>query len=182
MYAEWMLAPSGYYVGLLKIGNKYCYASGRTTRLLERNMKFAAYHNEGVSARQVHLAYKRSESIDTSKVSKMFYSKYIKAKGDSNKKVTVTKTHTIKEQKPMVEHITEIDRATGELVVYKLIEVSRFKLRKREDHDELVREIRAKEIASQPFVPGTDVQPFGLPMKYSDECPRVVATNEIGVK
>jgi hypothetical protein len=132
MYAEWMLAPSGYYIGLLKVGNKHYYASGRTADHLERNMKFSAYQNERISASQVHLAHEKSDSIDISKASKMFYSKYIKAKEGTGTKTIVTKTHVVNEPKPVFEHITEIDKDTGELVVYKLIEVSRFKLRKTE--------------------------------------------------
>lgn len=132
MYAEWMLAPSGYYIGLLKVGNKHYYSSGRTADHLERNLKFSAYQNERISATQVHLAHEKSDSIDISKASKMFYSKYIKAREGTGTKTIVTKTHVINEPKPVFEHITEIDKTTGELVIYKLIEVNRFKLRKTE--------------------------------------------------
>lgn len=177
MYAEWMLAPSGYYVAVLKVGNKHYYASGRNADILERNIKATGYMKERISQAQIHLAQSKSEQIDLQYASKMFISKYCKAK--DGKPATVIRHNTIqKTPEPIYEHITEIDRSTGELVVYKLIEVSRFKLRKREDHNELIREMRAKEIASQPFT-GIDVQPFKHPMQYSDECPRVVMNNEV---
>ena len=128
MYAEWMLAPSGYYVALLKVGNKHYYASGRNADILERNIKTTAYLKERISQSQIHLAQNKSEQIDLQYASKMFISKYCKARdGRPN---TVIRHNTIqKTPEPIYEHVTEIDRNTGELVVYKLIEVSRFKLR-----------------------------------------------------
>lgn len=167
MYAEWMLAPSGYYVAVLKVGNKHYYASGRTSDILEKNIKATGYMKERISQSQIHLAQNRSEEIDLQYASKMFISKYCKPR--DGRPATIIRNNTLqKTPEPVYEHITEVDRATGELVVYKLIEVSRFKLRKREDHDELIREIRTKEIMTQPFTE-VDVQPFRQPMKYSSE-------------
>lgn len=131
MYAEWMLAPSGYYIALLKVGNKHYYASGRNADILERNIKSTGYLKERISQSQIHLAQSKSEQIDLQYASKMFISKYCKARDERPN--TVIRHNTIqKTPEPIYEHVTEIDKNTGELVVYKLIEVSRFKLRQTE--------------------------------------------------
>lgn len=143
MYAEWMLAPSGYYIGLLRVGNKHYYSSGRTPDHLEQNLKYSAYQNEKISASQVHLAHEKSEQIDISKASKCFMTRYVKPKPYSGlKDIKLTKTHIIAPPKPVIkqeepsseneEHIAEIDKNTGELVIYKLTEVKRFKLKNKE--------------------------------------------------
>ena len=143
MYAEWMLAPSGYYIGLLRIGNKHYYSSGRTPDHLEKNLKFSAYQNERISASQVHLAHEKSDQIDISKASASFMTKFVKPRKNTGlEDIKVTKTHIIAPPKPIIqqeepsseneEHIAEIDKSTGELVIYKLMEVKRFKLKNKE--------------------------------------------------
>lgn len=134
MYAEWMLAPSGYYIGLLRVGNKHYYSSGRTPDHLEKNLKFSAYQNERISASQVHLAHEKSEEIDISKASQCFITRYVKPRKNTGlEDIKVTKTHIVAPPKqPKEEHIAEIDKETGELVIYKLTEIQRFKLKNAE--------------------------------------------------
>lgn len=178
MFAKWMLAPSGYYIGLLVVDNCHIYASGRTSDMLEKRMKKAAYIQKRISQRQVWLEQNPSEEIDLQYASAIFKSKYCKAR-DGQPKVTVTSKKMVTEPKPIFEHITEIDKDTGELIVYKLIEVSRFKLRNRNDHKELVTEWREQELRTQPYSPSVDIQPFRQPMKYTSDCEPVAMVNKI---
>lgn len=129
MYANWMLAPSGYYIAVLEVDNCHIYASGRTVDILEKRIKQNAYLQKKISATQVHLAHEKSESIDLSFASEMFKTKFCKPRKDDDKKIIYTKNSLSVAPTPVYEHITEIDKTTGELVVYKLIEVNRFKLR-----------------------------------------------------
>lgn len=80
MYAKWALAPSGYYIGVIVFNNKHYYSHGRTVDHLEKNLKWVMYQKERVSATQVHLEQQRSEEIDLQYATKLFMTKYVKAK------------------------------------------------------------------------------------------------------
>lgn len=124
MYIKWAQAPSGFYICVVEFNNKHYYASGRTADILEKNIKRTLYMQERVSARQIHLEQSKSDEIDLTYASKMFMSKFVKAKPGA-RPVVVNKT-LIAPPKPQLEYITEQDG--NEMVIYELREVARYKL------------------------------------------------------
>ena len=131
MYAKWIKGPAGYYIAHLQVGNKNYYASGRTADICERNIKATAYAKERISQRQVHLEQSPSEELDTQFASNAFKRKFLTPK---DTKVKVTKVGTIiTTPKPQYEHVSEIDPKTGELVVYEIREIARYKMKNREN-------------------------------------------------
>jgi hypothetical protein len=140
MYAKWTMAPSGNYIGVIEFNNRHYYAYGRNADHLEKNLKSRLYQEERVPTASVHLEHEMSEAIDLQYASKMFISKFVKQKMNRqpimvNKVVMAPKEIVDKENKteqpnPNEEYIHQIDEETNELVIYKLTEVARYKLRK----------------------------------------------------
>ena len=126
MYVKWTLAPSGFYIGVVEFNNKHYYASGRTTDLLEKNMKRSLYIAERVSATQVHLEHSKSESLDLQYASRVFMSKFVKSKKGAQPAV-VNKT-IVTPPKPQVEYVCE--QHGDEMVVFEMKEVARYKVHK----------------------------------------------------
>lgn len=129
MYVDWALAPSGYYIAHAVVNNKHYYSSGRTTDQLEKNIKSNLYIKERISQAQVHLAQQKSETLEMKYASPKFMTRYVKP---SHRKtdIIVTKTKIEPAPKPQYDHVTEIDSETGELVVFELREVARYKMKK----------------------------------------------------
>lgn len=126
MYAKWALAPSGYYIGVIVFNNKHYYSHGRTVDHLEKNLKWTMYQKERVSATQVHLEQQRSEEIDLQYATKLFMTKYVKAKPNAQP-IIVNKT-LMEAPKPPVEYICE--EKDGEMIIYEMKEIQRYKLHK----------------------------------------------------
>lgn len=126
MYAKWALAPSGYYIGVIVFNNKHYYSHGRTVDHLEKNLKWVMYQKERVSATQVHLEQQRSEEIDLQYATKLFMTKYVKAKLNAQP-IVVNKT-LMEAPKPPVEYICE--EKDGEMIIYEMKEIQRYKLHK----------------------------------------------------
>lgn len=129
MYVQWALAPSGYYIAHAVVSNKHYYASGRTSDQLERNIKNTLYSKERIAFSQVHLEQQKSETLDTKFCSTMFRSKFLKPKPKAETQTVLKHGLIVTPPKPQYEHISEIDHKTGELVVFELREVARFKMR-----------------------------------------------------
>ena len=140
MYAKWTMAPSGNYIGVIEFNNRHYYAYGRNADHLEKNLKSRLYQEERVPTASVHLEHEMSEAIDLQYASKMFISKFVKVKMNRrpimvNKVVMAPKEivenqNKVEEPKENEEYIHQVDEETNELVVYKLTEVARYKLRK----------------------------------------------------
>lgn len=127
MIAQYMLAPSGFYIGLLVVDNAHLYASGRTLDVLEKNIKAAAYQQKRISQRQVKLDTKPTEELDLSYASNMFKNKFVKVK-PNRPEVVATKNKIVSAPKPQVEYLCE--RKDGEMIVYEVKEVARYKVHK----------------------------------------------------
>lgn len=140
MYAKWTMAPSGNYIGVIEFNNRHYYAYGRNADHLEKNLKSRLYQEERVPTASVHLEHEMSEAIDLQYASKMFISKFVKVKMNRrpimvNKvvmapKEVVDKENKVEQPNPNEEYIHQVDQETNELVIYKLTEVARYKLRK----------------------------------------------------
>ena len=132
MYAKWTMSPAGYFIGVVEVNNKHYYASGRTSNILERNIKATVYNKERISQSQVHLEQKPSDEIDITYASNMFKSKYVFAKNKTsnvNNEMAATKKTIYRMPTPEKQHITEIDEKTNELIVYEVVEIARYKLK-----------------------------------------------------
>lgn len=132
MYAKWTMSPAGYFIGVVEVNNKHYYASGRTSNILERNIKATVYNKERISQSQVHLEQKPSDEIDITYASNMFKAKYVYPKNktnNANNQMAATKNTIYKKPTPEKQHITEIDEKTNELIVYEVVEIARYKLK-----------------------------------------------------
>lgn len=127
MYAKWALAPSGFYIGVVLFNNKHYYSYGRTADHLESNIKTRLYQEEHVSQTQVHLEQQRSESIDLTYASKIFMTRYVKARPNAQPAI-INKT-LMPAPKPPVEYICE--EKDGEMIVYEVKEIERYKLHRK---------------------------------------------------
>lgn len=140
MYAKWTMAPSGNYIGVIEFNNRHYYAYGRNADHLEKNLKSRLYQEERVPTSSVHLEHEMSEAIDLQYASKMFISKFVKVKMNRRPimvnrvimapKEVVEETNKVEQPNTNEEYIHQVDEETNELVVYKLTEVARYKLRK----------------------------------------------------
>lgn len=132
MYAKWTMSPAGYFIGVVEVNNKHYYASGRTSNILEKNIKATVYNKERISQSQVHLEQNPSDEIDITYASNMFKAKYVYPKNktnNANNQMAATKKTIYRIPKPEKQHITEIDKKTNELIVYEVVEIARYKLK-----------------------------------------------------
>lgn len=127
MYVKWTIAPSGFCIGVANVNNKHYYSYGRNTDHLEKNMKVRLYQKEHISQTQVHLEQQMSPEIDLQWAKKIFVSKYVKAK--PNAQPAVIKNTIMQAPKPPVEYTCE--EKDGEMIVYELKEITRYKIHKR---------------------------------------------------
>ena len=149
MYAKWMRAPSGYYIGVIEFNNGHYYSHGRTADHLETNLKFHMYQKCRISQSQVHLEQSPSESIDLQYAHPKFISAYVKPKANKGtNEPVIIKNKIVQPPKMELEHISEIDKNTGELVIYELKEIARYKMRKQEEIKE-----EKKTIIPTPLMP-----------------------------
>jgi hypothetical protein len=152
MYAKWALAPSGFYIAVVEFNNKHYYSYGRTPDHLEKNIATRMYQTERVSTSQVHLEQNRSDQIDLKWASKMFMSKYVRAK--TNAQPAVIKNVLMSAPKPPVEYICE--EKDGEMIVYEMKEVARYKMHKSKDVE--ARVIQAEEYIPNGTIINTEVE------------------------
>lgn len=156
MYAKWTRLPGGNYIGVIEINNRHYYAHGRTADHLEKNLKHTVYQRERIPASQIWLEQQKSDSIDLRWATKIFLGKFCKA-SDMNPrehtreiKKTTPKTPTPKSDSL---HISEFDKKTGELVIYEMREVARYKMKPRKtfEVEELKPTIDQVSIEPQPI-------------------------------
>lgn len=126
MYVKWTIAPSGFCIGVANVNNKHYYSYGRNADHLEKNIKTRLYQKEHISQTQVHLEQQMSPEIDLQYAEKIFVSKYVKAK--PNAQPAVVKNTIIQAPKPPVEYLCE--QKDGEMIVYEVKEVARYKVHK----------------------------------------------------
>lgn len=141
MYAKWTLAPSGFYIGVVVFNNKHYYSYGRTANHLEKNIATRLYQEERVSTSQVHLEQKMSDEIDLQYATKVFMTRYVRAK--PNAQPAIVKNILMAAPKPPVEYICE--EKNGEMIVYEVKEVARYKM-----HNQNKTVLPAQEIIELP--------------------------------
>ena len=153
MYAKWTLAPSGFYIGVVVFNNKHYYSYGRTANHLESNIKTRLYQMERVSQTQVHLEQQMSDEIDLTYATNIFKSKYVKAR--PNAQPVVANNKLMSALKPPVEYLCE--QKDGEMIVYEVKEVARYKVHK-------IPAIKMPDInvVAKP-------NPFVVPVSYSND-------------
>ena len=153
MYVKWTIAPSGFCIGVAEINNKHYYSYGRTADHLEKNIKTRLYQKEHISQTQVHLEQQMSPEIDLRWAEKIFITKYVKAK--TNAQPVFVKNTIMQAPKPQVEYICE--EKNGEMVVYEMKEVARYKVHK-------IPEIKMPDInvVAKP-------NPFVVPVNYDND-------------
>lgn len=136
-------APSHKWVGMCEYNGGHVFSSGSTMDELVKHMKGMMYLTGKVSARQLVLDSKQHTTDDFANkyscfMSPMFFGKFWKDKSGKEKE---PETHPVVnavvaplKAPSAYEHITEIK--DNELVVYKLVEVARYKLRSTKTNEE----------------------------------------------
>lgn len=125
-------APSGNWVGVVEYQGGHIFSAGRTLDDLLKRMKNNVYTTTKgqVSNRQVYIDTKQHDTYEFEKLykvfmSNMFVSKFWRAKGKEQEPETHVVTAPLKAPSSY-EYITDMDG--DEMVVYKLVEVARYKL------------------------------------------------------
>lgn len=126
MYVKWTIAPSGFCIGVAEFNNKHYYCYGRNSNHLEKNIKTRLYQKEHISTTQVHLEHERSDEIDLQYADPKFITRFVRPK--PNAQPVMIGKKIMAEPKPQVEYICE--EHDGEMVVYEMKEVARYKVHK----------------------------------------------------
>ena len=153
MYVKWTIAPSGFCIGVVEFNNKHYYCYGRNSNHLEKNIKMRLYQKEHISTTQVHLEHERSDEIDLQYADPKFITRFVRPK--PNAQPVVIGKKVMAEPKPQVEYICE--KHDGEMVVYEMKEVARYKMHKRP-------EIKMPDISVV-----AKQNPFVVPVSYSND-------------